>query len=64
MEKLSHSSLASMRTIKNRWRAGVTSDAIVIYQKYRAIIFPYLMILRHDHVAIVQHEPISIKPRR
>jgi hypothetical protein len=36
----------------------------MIDQKYGTVIIPHLLVLGHDHVQIVQHEPVSIEPCR
>jgi len=41
---------------------SVAFDAIMTNDKLRVVI-PHLLVLDHEHVAIVQHEPTSIEPR-
>ena len=60
---LTYGSLISARCFESRWRVGVSFDAITIDQKYRAVT-PYVMVLDHGHVAIVQREPIPVEPCR
>ena len=44
-------------------RRGVQFDSVMIDEKYR-VISPHLLVLDHDHVEIVEHEPASIEPGR
>jgi hypothetical protein len=60
---LAYGSLRSAPTLGNRWRAGVEFDAVTIDQKYRAVT-PHSLILDHHHMAVVQHQPISVEPGR
>jgi hypothetical protein len=60
---LAYGSLISARCFGSRWRVGVSFDAVTIDQKYRAVT-PHVMVLDHDHVAIVQHQPIPVEPCR
>jgi hypothetical protein len=54
---LSNALFISTRSLRSRWRVGVEFDAAMIDEKYRVVI-SYLLVLDHDHVAIVQHEPV------
>ena len=58
---LAYGSLVSARCFESRWRVGVNFDAVTINQKYRAVT-PHVMVLDHDHVAVVQHQPIAAEP--
>src|SRR6267154_6426766 len=60
---LTYGSLISARCLGNGWRVGVEFDAVTMDQKYRAVT-THSLILDHHHVAIVQHQPISIEPCR
>jgi hypothetical protein len=60
---LAYGSLSSAPTLGNRWRVGVEFDAVTIDQKYRAVT-PHSLILDHRHMAVVQHQPISVEPGR
>jgi hypothetical protein len=59
VQELTYNPLISTRSLKRRWRVEVELDAIIIDEKYRVVI-SHLPVL--DHVAIVQHKPISIQP--
>ena len=60
---LTYGSLRSARSLGEVWRVGVELDAVTIDQKYRAVT-PHLLVLDHDHVSVVQHQPISVEPGR
>jgi hypothetical protein len=47
-----------------RSSAGVAFDTLMIEQKNRVVIIPHLLVLSHDHVQVVQDEPLSIEPCR
>jgi hypothetical protein len=63
VENLTYASLISMRSRRSGWRVGVEFNAIMIDEKYR-VVTSHLLVVDHDHVAIVEHEPVSIEPGR
>src|ERR1700687_849684 len=61
VQNLTYGSLISTRSRRSRWPIVVESDAVLIDEKHGAIM-SHLLVLHHDHVEIVQHEPISVEP--
>src|SRR5258708_12676997 len=63
MQNLTYRPLISTRSLGSRWRVKVKFDATMVDEKQRMGI-PNLLIPDHGHAEIVQHEPVSVEPRR
>src|SRR5258708_15099233 len=63
MQNLTYRPLISTRSLGSRWRVEVEFDAAMVDEKQRMGI-PNLLIPDHGHAEIVQHEPVSVEPRR
>src|SRR5258708_16707228 len=63
MQNLTYRPLISTRSLGSRWRVKVKFNATMVDEKQRMGI-PNLLIPDHGHAEIVQHQPISIEPRR
>src|SRR5260370_33018122 len=63
MQNLTYRPLISTRSLGSRWRVKVKFNATRVDEKQRMGI-PNLLIPDHGHAEIVQHQPISIEPRR
>ena len=62
-QNLTYASLISIRFRRSVERVEVEFDSVMIDEKY-GMVSPHPPVLDHDHVEIVEHEPVSIEASR